>query len=757
MKRIRKIFILSLALCMLLSLCACGKAPEQSDDGLPTVGKDGISESGGKEISSDADLVPGFKSEEISLPPDLGRLSSLVQSIDHIGDTMYFCNSTRLDNPVVYAYDTLNGEWSKIECDAGEARFPYVRALSAADNSLWILIEETASNEQLNSGKHPNDLGYYVMHIDLSTGQCSSTKVGFKGDAGTESSSYIFSVLIGLTDERALLCSPEKYYVIDKDVNVLESDNNDLIAGDGRYFRVNGEKYFWSGEGYSTINPDTLAFSPALNIPIGHHFWSNTGSFLMNNNEDLCKVNPETGAKQDIFKWMDVALGIDSISAINLLENSEGNFFYISGYGKFIKVCPAMVPVKKTMTMAVFGDSQVEGYEEAVAEGWACPYDLSQSLEDAIIRFNNQDSEYRIEIKPIIFKGTADRDRILMELSTGSGVDLIDTSLFPAGAVDAGMLVDLLPYIDKEFSRDEFITPLFNAMLRKGGLYEFTEAFELMTVLVPTAQAESGEWTSEKMLELINDTDDYFFNFPKENLLTAFCWAASAEFTDLETGSCDFENPLFIQWLEFLKAAPEREQPEWGQKMPPMPLLVYPYFSGHAGYNARRTLEADYAVAGFPGAESTGSYFRKMSRDRIISDGYAPFGYSESGNTSVGIMASSENIEGALRFMRVYIAGNPDHNFSAGIPVRKDRFDKILADAGDKTDGSSNTPIFTPEDAEILKNLVYSTDKVVIDDPAVEDILMAEINAFIGGKGTAEECAAQIQSRMSILLSEQYG
>lgn len=41
-------------------------------------------------------------------------------------------------------------------------------------------------------------------------------------------------------------------------------------------------------------------------------------------------------------------------------------------------------------------------------------------------------------------------DKTLMELATGSGIDLIDTGALPDGSIDGTLLIDMLPYLDKE-------------------------------------------------------------------------------------------------------------------------------------------------------------------------------------------------------------------------------------------------------------------------------------------------------------------
>ncbi len=59
-----------------------------------------------------------------------------------------------------------------------------------------------------------------------------------------------------------------------------------------------------------------------------------------------------------------------------------------------------------------------------------------------------------------------------------------------------------------------------------------------------------------------------------------------------------------------------------------------------------------------------------------------------------------------------------------------------------------------PEDIELTQEAVYNTQKSVCSDKAVLEAVIEEINAFLGGKGNNEECAAQIQSRISLYMAE---
>ena len=112
--------------------------------------------------------------------------------------------------------------------------------------------------------------------------------------------------------------------------------------------------------------------------------------------------------------------------------------------------------------------------------------------------------------------------------------------------------MDLLPYIDADpnLSREDFIPSLLEAMLREGGLYEYTDKFTLLTMTAPAGLLPEGEgWTVEKILELSNENPELLLPMSGDELLQCFMWAATAEFIDRDAGKCSFDTGAFASWL----------------------------------------------------------------------------------------------------------------------------------------------------------------------------------------------------------------
>lgn len=722
------------SLSLLLTAGCAGKSPESTADTKPanTAGPSG-------------ELVPGYIPTEISSPQWVPKDISLWASRwDTCGDTIWLGGTDDDGVLLAAAYDTLGDSWQRYDFDTGDARSPYLRDFSVTGDSVWALVQESPSYEEVSSGSVPNDLGYYVLYRNLATGGTGAVRVPFQGDAGSESSTPVFCALLGLDSGRALLSSFESSYLIDPALNVLERPSL-AVYGDGMRIRVGGRLYLNTAGGYAPLDTETLQYGAPLAADIHGMFSSSAGHFFTEHQRAVFRIDPDTGEMTQKFPWIEVALSYQNMGSGIGFENSAGDFFYPAGRS-LIKVSQAMVPVKQPLVLACFGGAG-EGHDSQNAS-----YFSTAALLDAIIRFNHTDPEFKIEIKPMIYSSEAERDRLLVELATGSGIDLLDTSFLPDNALASGILADLLPYIDADeaISREDFIRPLLNAMMKDGALYEYTDKFTLLTMTTHPALFPGREgWTVEAIEGLIDQHPEMaplWHSYDRELVLTLFSWAATAEFIDWETMTCSFDSPAFQNWLRLIG-----ELPDGGEYSEEPKLMDICYdLAGGAGFGARYPLKDDYVAAGFPETEGTGSYFLKL--------GSSPNAWRETygQNTRLGIMASGTHQDAAWRFLRTLMQGEDEPNLSSGIPVFKDRFEQAVDAAfSGRHDERYDIDYFNAADAQCLRSQVYNTTKLVHAEEQLLSVIRSEANAYFGGQKTVEEAAQQIQSRLSLYLAEQ--
>ncbi len=734
----RKLTASILLLALLLTLGACG-APGAGDAPEPS--------------APEGELTEGYLPSRIAFPAWLACSTGWESA----GDTIYLSGLTPENQLVAASYDTLSGEWRRIDFTVSDAYHPELGNLSCAGRSLWGLLREGPSQEDLNKGIFRDDYGYYVLHIDLDSGASTAVRIPFEGEGSTEGSGLFFSGILGLDDGRALLGAMDRFYLIDANVNVL-SEPELPVNGSLWHFRVGDTLYLWTQEGYAPFDAETLKLGAALNVDGLGDASSNNGHLLRKWQRSLCVADPSTGESELLFRWMDVALSFGDTQGGLCLENSLGDVYYPDNADMLLPkglICAkkGFVPVKEPLRLACFGYTGGELYAESQAHG-ALPYTATVELMDAIVRFNNTDPEYKIEVVPITYASDQERDRALIELATRTDLDLLDTSLLPDNALDSGLLADMLPMIDADdtISREDFIEPLLQLMTQGGGLFEYTDKFTLLTMTTHPELFPGREgWTVENIEALIAahpEMDPLWHSVDRELITTLFCWAATAEFIDRDTGRCSFDSPAFVHWLQLMKALPNGGQ---YSEEPKLMNICYD-LAFDAGHQEKYMMKGEYVVAGFPETQGTGSYFLKLGSSP--SDWRGTMGE----NTRIGILASSGKQAGAWRFVRTLMEGAEEVSLSQGIPVFKKSFERALeAEISDDFDERFQIGYMTEENAEELRRQVYGTRKLVSNDAELLRILREPIERYYQGQLSAEEAAAAIQSKASIYVSEQFG
>lgn len=750
MKRKHRLGALLLALT--LPLCACGRADpaEPKGEAAATLSPFVIE---APRVSEETE--PGYITRELPTPEGFRKLDGLQS----VGDSLFFHAETPEGEFAVLGYDTVAGQWSSWILDTGEAQCPSLDAFSVAGHTAWVRLFEGYSDEELASRDFSRRQRYFLIVLDLDTGEQSCACMDFWRNTGSGHDPYLWG-MIALDGERAILNDDETVRLISRDAQVLETLALPLMGGCAR-FRIGDRLYVETRDGYCPLDLVTLQCGePLEDLSQANVYSSQLGRFLVTKQRVLYEFAPASGAMHPVFNWMDVALQYSSLwSAYAGLENSKGELYYLAG-GRLVQVSPGMVPVKKTLTLGCFADTEAYGYEYNETD-YTCP----EPLLDAVMRFNQTDPEYRIAIKPMVWQDEAERNRLMIQLATDSDIDVLDTSLLPPGAVDRQLLVDLLPYIDAdpELSREDFIPSLFSALTEGGGLYEYTDKFTLLTLLgAEHLGIRPQEWTAEQAAALMGATEQTL-RLSREQTLLLFSWAASAEFMDRDTASCRFDSPEFLAWLSFLQQLPSVAPVPGPLTAGDRSFMLSCDFASEAGFLPRFYFSDEPVVLGFPSASGTGSYFMKLlppdgqghNGELRLEDGLM---YTSGCNTSLGVMASSENRNGAWRFVKTFMTGEEEPYLTDGIPVFRESFEQAVENSLQRPQSNVNTyDSFNKKDAAVMRELVYGTDRLVIRDEAVTNTLKTELNAFLSGQKSAEEAARQIQSRMSIYMAEHYG
>lgn len=449
-RKLVKILSVLLALALFFSLGSCAFKGEEA--------------SPADEAVQSKDLIPGYVSTAIQAPDWLGRIRELTLE----KGVLYLVGQTA-EGYALGSYDIVSGTWTEISFDRSGLKkssenngFPAyaISCLTAAEGTIWAMLEQYTGSSRDS----------YILHFDADRDSSARrVKVGFEAGGNTESTDRIFSGLRALNGEQAILSDFSSNYLIDSSAQPLQTlpnkELNYMTAA-----RNNGQLMVCrtAAEQYGSCLFDPAALS-AGETRTGEPLdcVSENGHWLRAGMEGLYLWDESRNTETLIFRWLDAALCYDDVQLLELstgqtVEDSEGNFYHF-GFGSdyIIKTSPGMVKNKTVLTLATFG--------------------AGSGVLDAIMRFNNSSADYKIEL--ISYDSWTEKDKFLMDMTTGKAADIIDLSPLPDSAIDGGVFADLLPYIDSdpELSREDFIQPVFNSMLRDGHLFKLTVNFSLIT------------------------------------------------------------------------------------------------------------------------------------------------------------------------------------------------------------------------------------------------------------------------------------
>ncbi len=716
----KRIFALLLALALLLSLCACGK--EGAGKGEAPV-RSGNTDAG----DGTAEMVPGYISQVIELPEGCSSVRLMTIAGDRL---LAVCGGG--EDYKLCSLDLEGGGWSFLPFDGADFGGRDSRGFSnygingfdVCGGVLWVLVRQYFT-ETGDEGR------FYVLRYDCATGEeLSRAEVGFEAIAGTESSTPIFSDLIPLGADRASLCDYENAYIIDSQARLLETlplegFNFNLVLRCGEELYVCGEEN--GNIGLRSFDMETCALGSLVETEANcyGYYVSEKGEAFLSQDNGLVSLDVNTGGTEGLFKWLEVATSLEFAQEMGMAVQSAAGDYYTAGISSrnIQKVSPSLV--KDRELIRLWGVSDL-------------------GILNAALRFNSTNEDYRVEYE-FIGSGHELSQQEILELVLQDSPDIVYTPSLPQNSIDAGLFVDLLPYIDADesISREDFIEPVLKSMIRKGGLYELLTQVDLLSLSVRAELFPNREdWTMDYVEEMIANRPAgepvYFWHRDQEYMLDMLCRISSGEYVDWEAGTCSFDEGGFARLLQFVKDTPYTAEAA-------TPALMEPIMGiGSSVALSRNFFQGDYEYAGFPGTSGNGSYFTDSAQ-------YSKNGY--------GIMASSQHKEAAWDFLRlVLLPENQEYglDLSFGIPVTKAAFE-VQLEKNIYEDVMFPEYSFTREDADKLRELVYSTEKMARKDDTLTEIISSEASAYFAGDKSLEDTVRNIQSRASIYVAEQAG
>jgi ABC-type glycerol-3-phosphate transport system substrate-binding protein len=376
---------------------------------------------------------------------------------------------------------------------------------------------------------------------------------------------------------------------------------------------------------------------------------------------------------------------------------------------------------------------------------------------DQVNKFNLENENIRIEIIPYYNDGdyfdyTTGRvndttlKKLITDIIAGEAPDIIDVSVFPMrNYANKGLFVDLYPYIDAdpELSRGDILPNVLTALEIDGHLYQTLSSFWLHTAFGRSDMVgDDIGWTLDEALAAQPDYGK-IFRVPREDLLPDFLCMYAESFVDWDAGTCDFESREFIRLLEILKATPsaadlsqiwyDKAEVSYREKEYLLHIRDFMMFRDCIPNMKSYFGGGGFTFKGYPTSSGSGNFIKATS------------------NTNLAILSTCNDTDAAWEFARTMFTEEYQSTMTIGmfcsnVNVFEQRLNRQL-ESIDKE--------ITEADVERFRELINSSARLYITNPALTGIILDELPAYFAGDKSVGETARLIQGRASLYVGEQ--
>ncbi|MCL2519141.1 MAG: extracellular solute-binding protein, partial [Oscillospiraceae bacterium] len=398
-----------------------------------------------------------------------------------------------------------------------------------------------------------------------------------------------------------------------------------------------------------------------------------------NDSSVLCAVDLKSGSVVEILNWINS--DIDSNSMYNFVVINADKVIcsgYDYNYDKSEMLVLTRIP----------DDQIVEKYLLTLA----CVY-LDWEIRTAIIKFNRNSDEYRIQIHDYSQYNTNDDkgwengiNKLNMDLISGNIPDLIMLdSRMPLDSYAAkGIFMDLYKYMDSDpnFRREDYFTNVFKAMEYNGKLFRLTPGFNIQTVVAKTSLVGNKTgWTIDEFNALMNSLPPMALAFEdatQSGMLNKYCSMMIDEFIDKDTGRCYFDSEGFIKVLEYVKTLDTKgfwETINWEDIDDSF------WQDRETAYRDNRTVLIDYWFDNFDQYWRTmkgqfGEDITFIGMPTESRNGSAIYSFVE-----LAMSARTKSPDGAWQFLSYFLSDEYQNSRGWGIPMKISRFEQMAKEA----------------------------------------------------------------------------
>ena len=779
---LRRILSIALTAMLILSLAACGSSGDGSEKG------NGKGQSSGEEDYVWVPYYIGISMEE----------NSYMGSISFVGSNMYYSYtiygekvSTRdfrcLDLAAPDAPPEVLYTMEEEEYDPDAEFSTYMSNIAASGDGGVLLIEQT--QPVITNYDDPSAWEWRTQQTTFNL-----RKIGTDG-------SELFNVDI----TRYVKMDPDSTYV-----QYLMAD------GEGRIFVSNGS-YIWVFEADGTHTADIALNEAGNGWMRGMGFMSdgrlaiiqnsNTGdteikiyneekknfsdvyknlppnvynsgisagpegSVLLEGESSLYAYYPETQTYTELLQWLKSDMNPDYVEDVSMLDEETIAVYYRDWNSSE----PSIVLLKKTPASEVV-------VKQTLVLGCMS---ISQDLQSAVVNFNKNNNEYRIEVRE--YAASMDwsqnnaqdayigaQTQLNNDILTGNAPDLFVASDINLGLfAQKGVIEDLSPYLESSsvVNRSDLIGPVLDAYTNSGILCIIPTSFTVSTLVGRTSElGDQIGWTLDEMIAYSEQYPDaMLYTRAYRDAVLRNCLTYDFDsYVNWETGECFFDSENFKRVLELANQYPE--EMDWSISEPTLlknhEALLYnmDLDSFHKWQLAELMFKEAVTPIGFPSSNGTGV---------IVS-----------GSGGVCISATSTHKEACFSFIEsmLTIEAQSNNMFMWGFPILKSAFDSKLEKAMEPNYMlDENGEIMLNENGEPMEfsTYGYSWNDVSFElysvseeeaaaiwetinrisgtadyDEEIMNIIEEECGAYFAGQKSVDKVVEIIQGKVQMYVSE---
>jgi len=412
-------------------------------------------------------------------------------------------------------------------------------------------------------------------------------------------------------------------------------------------------------------------------------------------------------------------------------------------------------------------------------------------ISEKVTQFNKTSTGYRIQLEDYskydVFDGesveNSGSDQLKKDILADNAPDMIITydrsllnSLAPKGA-----FADLYSFLEKDsdLKKEDLMPPLLKCGEFDGKLYSLSPSFSISTFAVKKKFCDHDNWTVEEFMDAYKNRPEgaKLKEYETQDDILRILMYGANEFVDYKNGKCHFDDPEFVKMLEFTKQFPKDDEDvsedmsreEWEKYSREMELayrndkvLIFDWdiYDVHE-YNTLKDghFGEDISLVGYPSEDGNGG---------AVIDGI----------NSMMIMNDSPVKDECWKFIKGFFQKQETehgYSYSYGLPALVSDFEKVMDESMEKwyyteDDGTKvyvdneiniggkdiKIDPLSKEERDYVSNYIKSASTVRNSfSRDIEEIIMEEVKAFYADEKSAQEAADMIQSRASILVSEQ--